>query len=115
MEKKTIIVATLLIILTGCHNARAIACNYAVDDKSITLNIEAINDDIYSMNVRKCFEIPNVVMCDQEKYSFLLSQLDETYHFEDNLLIKEYDIELNDNYSLSSTIDYLQTKRFYCE
>lgn len=102
-------------MLTGCHNNLAVACNYIADDKSITLDINAINDEISSIGVRTCFEIPQKVMCDEDKINFIKGQLDSSYHFEDNLLIREYAIVLDDVYSLDKTIQYLKTQRFYCE
>lgn len=114
MEKRLILVL-LVFILSGCHNNLRVACNYIEEDKSVDLDIKAINDDISSIKVRTCFVIPNVVMFDDEKLEFLKSQLDSSYHFEDNKLIREYDIDLDDTYSLNKTLESLRKKRFYCE
>ena len=54
-------------------------------------------------------------MLNQEKFSFLLSQLDDMSHFEDNNLISEYDVTLDNKYSLDLTLKDLKTKRFNCE
>lgn len=114
-RKKTIVVLLSLFLLTGCHNNLRVACSYSLDDKTIDLDIKAHNDDISSISVRTSFEIPQAVICDKERFDLLNSQLDNTYHFENNLLVREYDIEMDDTYSLKKTIDDLNSKRFYCE
>ena len=114
MEKKLVLLL-LLIILSGCQNKKAVACSFGTEEKNISLDIKAINDDITSINVRSCFEIPYNVINDEEKFAFLNSQLDDSFHFEDNKLIREYEIELDDIYSLQKTIKYLNNKRYYCE
>lgn len=115
MLKKGLIVL-LLLCLYGCHdNYSQISCSLYNQDSIVYLDIKAINDDIDSILVRHTFEIPQRVMCDEEKYNFLLSQLDETYHFEDNILVKEYYEVLDKTYSLSKTIEELNKKRFFCE
>lgn len=112
-EKQAIVI--LLILLTGCSNNNQVSCIYESDDKQVSLDIKAINDDISSIKVRTSFEVPYQVMLDNDFYSFLTGQLDESNHFEDNHLISEYDIALDDKYSLALTLRDLQTKRFYCE
>lgn len=114
MEKRIAIVV-LLVLLSGCQRNLRVACNFVQDDSSIDLDIKAINDDISSIKVRTCFVIPNVVMFDETKLKFVESQLDSSYHFEDNKLIREYDIDLDDAYSLNKTVESLRKKRFYCE
>lgn len=46
---------------------------------------------------------------------YLEKQLDDTYHFEDNLLVKEYDVNLYEIYSLSMTLNDLKKELFVCE
>lgn len=115
MGKRIVIVLLVLLVLSGCQNRLRVACNYQLEDKSIDLDIKAINDDISSINVRTCFEIPYYVLYDQDKLEFLNSQLDDSYHYEDNLLIREYEIPLDRTYSLDMTLADLRKKRFYCE
>ena len=114
MEKRLIILL-FLFLCGGCHNNYRIACIYELDDKSLNLDIKAINDDISSIDVRACFEVPYKALLDKEKFDFINSQLDETYHFEDNILVREYSVELDKTYSLDKTIEYLNSKRFHCE
>lgn len=114
MDKKLVLIA-LVFVLTGCENQTLTACFYSKDNAEVYLDINAINDDISSIHTRICFDIPNSIIADKEKYDFIVSQIDNSYHFEDNLLVKEYEIQLNDIYSLSLTKDYLKKMRFYCE
>lgn len=113
MNKKIIVI--ILFLLTGCQNKRVVACEYSGKDTDININISAINDDIVSFEATKSIIIPNSVMANEEYYNFLISQLDNTYHFEGNTLIKEDIYELDDIYSLQLTKDYLKKLRFYCE
>lgn len=114
MSKKIVLV--LFILLVGCENkSRNIACILFGKDSEIYINIHAKYDDIESVEVKECFDIPSVVMADEKKFAFLNSQLDNTYHFEGNKLIKDYCIALDDTYSLEKTIEGLRTRRFYCE
>ena len=113
MDKKALIV--LLLLLTGCENKKEIACILSTENKEVSLDIKAINDEISSIHVRNSFVIPYSVINDEDNFSFLSSQLSDDYHFEDNHLIKEYEIELDSNYSLNKTLEYLKTKRYFCE
>lgn len=113
MEKRLVLL--ILFILTGCQNKKIVACSFGLEDKNINLDINAINDDITSIRVRSCFEIPSSILSDEDKYNFIESQLDSSFHFEDNKLVREYEIELDDVYSLDKTIKYLNSKRYYCE
>ena len=115
MFKKILILQIILILISGCKNKQQVSCLYGNDDKLVSLSIEAINDDIKSINVRTSFKIPYNVMLNQEKFSFLLSQLDDMSHFEDNNLISEYDVTLDNKYSIDLTLKDLKTKRFNCE
>ena len=115
MQGKTTIILILLVILCGCSNNRQVSCIYENGEKKINLDIHAINDDISSVSVRTSFDVPYNVILDNDKYSFLLSQLDSTNHFEDNHLISEYALALDSKYSLDLTLKDLKTKRFVCE
>lgn len=113
MEKKKLIV--LLLLLTGCTNYKQAACSLNLQDKQINIDIKAINDDISSIEVRTVFEIPYSVVNNKERFGFLCKQIDEEYHFEDNLLVKEYEVNLDKNYSYALTLEYLKNKRYFCE
>lgn len=105
----------LLILLTGCQNKKETACMLSNQDSQISIDIKAINDDITSINVREFFIIPSNVISNPEFFNDLNSQINYYYHFEDNLLVKEYEVELDDTYSYSKTLEYLRNKRYFCE
>lgn len=113
MDKKLVLL--VLLILCGCSNNKVAACSYSKENSEVFIDIKAINDNIDSIKVRTYYEIPNSVICDEEKYSFLLSQLDDRYHFEDNKLVKEEELPIEDNYSFELTKDYLRSMRYYCD
>lgn len=113
MEKRLILL--IILFLTACQNKKTVACSLGLEDKNINIDISAINDDISSIKVRSSFIIPTPILTDKDKYEFIQKQLDNTFHFEDNKLIREYDIEIDDVYSLDKTIKYLNSKRYYCE
>jgi len=113
MEKRLVIL--FLLLITGCQKNNEVACSYIIDEKQVVLDIKAINDDICSIHERTVFVIPNTIMADEEKLIFLNKQLDSNYYFEDNLLIKEEDLDIDNVYSLRKTLEYLKTKRFICE
>lgn len=115
MEKTKGLVLVLLVLLSGCQNNKRIACNLIQENKSIDLDIRAINDDISSIDVRTSFIVPNETLFDDKKLEFLKSQLDNSYHFEDNKLIREYSILIDNKYSLDKTLEDLRKKRYYCE
>lgn len=114
MEKKLTLLS-LFFLLTGCYSNHSVACIYSLQDKEVILDINAINDDITSIHERTSFVVPTEVLMNEERLNFLKSQLDNTYHFEDNLLVKERDLDIDDTYSLERTLKYLKTKRFICE
>lgn len=114
MQQKIILIL-ILILLTGCEKQRVLACNYISDDSEIYVNLYSNYDDLEKIEIRLTFDIPNVVMQDKEKLDFLLQQLDDTYHFEDSILVKEYSLFMDDDYSLNETIKYLKNKRYNCE
>lgn len=113
MVKKLILLT--LLFLTGCGRNSVTSCTFSKDKAEVNLDIKAINDDISSIKVRTSFEIPSAILADRDKYDFILSQVDDSYHFENNYLINEYNIALDDKYSLELTKDHLKHMRFYCE
>lgn len=116
MDKKAITFLIILFIVCGCKNKDTLtACTYFSDNKQLDLNIYSHYDEIYAIKVREVFDIPQRVISDESKYNFIINQLDDSYRFEDNLLVREYDVELSDIYSLYKTKDYLKDMRFNCE
>lgn len=113
MEKRLILL--FILFLTGCQNKKTVACSLGLEDKNINIEINAINDNISSIKVRSSFEIPNSIITNKDSFDFIVKQLDSSFHFEDNKLIREYDVEIDDTYSFDKTIKYLNSKRYYCE
>lgn len=102
-------------LLCSCNNHKQVACILEKENKSINLDIKAINDSILSINQRIVFELPNDLLANEEWLSLLEKQLDSSYHFEDNKLVSESTIDLDNEYSLSKTIEYLRKEKFFCE
>lgn len=112
-KKKTLII--LLVLLTGCsRNKTLTACTCYKDDSTINIEISAVGDDITGIDIITSFEIPNAVFLDDDKYNLLISQLDNSFYFENNTLIKKENIVLDETYSLQKTIEYLRKRRFNC-
>ena len=112
MEKKLII---LLILLSGCRNDRTYACSRYSNDDSITINLNAVNDTILAFHVREAFKLPHKLLYDEEKRSFLESQLDDSYHYENGYLVREYDLFPDEDCSLRMTLKDLNNRRYFCE
>lgn len=113
MQKKYLVL--VLLFLTGCDNKSQVACEFNKDDASINLLINANNDLIDSIDVRIAYEIPYAVILNDKFLNDLNAQLDDHYHYEDNILVKEYSIDINKDYSLALTLDYLRSKRYFCD
>lgn len=113
MLKKVIIFS--LVFLSSCSNHKEVSCILEKDNKSINLEIQAINDDISSIRQRVVFVLPNDLLADENWLSKLNEQLDDSYHYEDNKLVSETDLLIDDTYSLNKTIEYLRKERFYCD
>lgn len=114
MFKKEIIIFALL-LLSGC-GSKVFACQYKSSGNTIDLEISAYNDDIKTIKVKTSYKLPNALILDETKFNEFKKQLNDEYHFEsDNILVKESQIEINDNYSLQKTLDYLAKEHFYCE
>lgn len=112
MEKKLII---LLFLMTGCRNSRAYACSRYSNDDSITINLNAINDTILAIHVREAYKLPHTLLYDKQRKSFLDSQLDDSYHYENSYLVGEYDLFPDEDCSLQMTLEDLKTRRYICE
>lgn len=113
MEKRLIVI--FLLFITACENKKHLSCVYELEDKKICIDIDAVNDDISTIHVRNEFVLPRTLLFSEEYKKDLDKQLDDTYHYEDNILVKEYDLILDDVYSYDKTKDYLNVKRYHCE
>ena len=113
-KKQTIII--FLFLLAGCSKPISnVACTCFKPDSTIQIQIKASGDDIDSIDIITSFEIPNEVLLDEDKYNFLLSQLNDSFYFENNILFKKECVVLDDKYSLEKTINNLRGRRFNCE
>ena len=112
MEKKLII---LLFLLTGCLNERTFACSRFLNEDSTTISLDAVNDTILTFRVREAFKLPHTLLYDEAGRSFLDSQLDDTYHYENTYLIREYELFPEKECSLRMTLDDLKNRRYFCE
>lgn len=113
MEKISILLLSLL--LCSCsNNIKTTSCSLYEKDNSVTYTIESVYDDIKSIKLTVIYKIPYNVLLNDSFNSDLIKQINDTYHFEDNLLIQNMELELNDKYSLSKTTDYLLENRYAC-
>ncbi len=112
MEKKLII---LLLLLSGCRNNRAYACSRYSNDDSITINLNGVNDTILTFHVREAYKLPHTLLYDEQRRSFLNSQLDDSYHYENSYLVREYDLFPDEDCSLQMTLNDLKDRRYICE
>ena len=104
----------LLLLLCGCEKHRTIACERLESDKQIYLDIEANYDEITSIRVNEVFMIPYGIMANEESMNELRRQLDDSYHFEENKLIRSYQLFLDEICSLSETEAYLRDLNYVC-
>lgn len=113
MEKSILI---LLLILCSCTvKEKSIACSKFETDREIDINIKADYDKIKYVEVIQTYTLDNFLLLNEERLDVLKKQLDDTYYFVDNKLIKKEIIGINDNYSLDETIRYLRKDRYNCE
>ncbi|MBO7677738.1 MAG: hypothetical protein J6S49_09555 [Erysipelotrichaceae bacterium] len=112
MEKSTIII--LCLFLWGCNHRSASCVKYNGDDE-INIHIEALNDDIESIEVSEIFVLSYELLADNEEFARFKKQLDSSYHLEENRLIRSYAIVLDDRYSFMNTLKRLQKERYHCE
>lgn len=111
--EKTLIIIFLLFILCGCQKSTLVSCvQKNNDDSYVNIDIRATDDIINSFFVRISYKLPYLK---QEYKKDFDSQLDSSYHYENDTLIKEYYEKIDGIYSLSKTKDSLIAKRFYCE
>jgi len=114
MFKKIILIFSLL-FLSSCGKQKVVTCLLQKDNKSLSLDIKSINDDIYLISERIVFELPNNLLANEAFYTDLNKQLDDSYHFEDNKLVSESELVIDDKYSLNKTLDSLRKEGYYCE
>ena len=113
MEK---IILILLLFLTSCENKeKTIACSKFEADRDIDIYINAEYDQIKSISVFQTYTLASDLFQYEERLNLLKNQLDDTYYFEDNKLIRRQDYLIEDDYSLNKTIEYLKKDKFACE
>ena len=112
MEKTTLVLLCLL--LCGCNRKSASCVRFKGNDE-INIQINALNDVIESIEVSEIFELPYELLSDKEEFERFSRQLDSSYHFEENRLIRRYSIILDDRYSFMETLNKLKKERFNCE
>ena len=115
MEKIKIILILLIIFLTSCSKHKSVSCNLYNDNYEVNININSIYDDIESIHISEIFILPYNISSNEEKVNDLIKQLDFKYQLFNNRLIKEYDVLLNEKYSLDMTLIDLKQRRFICE
>ena len=112
MEKSTLVLLCLL--FWGCNHKSASCTRFNGNDE-ISIEIKALNDDIESIEVSEVFELPYDLISDNEEFARFSKQLDASYHFEDNRLIRKYTIVLDDRYSFMNTLQKLEKEHYHCE
>ena len=112
MEKKTLVL--LFLLLTGCSYKSA-ACVKFDGDKEIDIDIKAVNDDIQTVEISEVFELPYELLANEKEFERFKEQLDVSYHFEDNILIRRYAMVIDDTYSYMDTLKQLNEEKYHCE
>lgn len=112
---KKLFLILIMLNLCSCSKTRSTACVRIDGNNQIYLDIRSNNDDITQIRAREVFVLPYSVILNDMSREYLEKQLDDTYHFEDNLLVKEYDVKLYEIYSLSMTLNDLKKELFVCE
>lgn len=105
----------LLVFLSGCQNNKQAFCRITKDDIEVSVDIEAINDDIKNIHIRESISIPYDTLLDKEKFNDLKKQLNDNYVIEDNHIVYERDEVLDKTYSFNDTKQRLIKEHFYCE
>ena len=112
MEK--IITVLLCLLLCSC-NYKSAACYKYDGNNEIEVYIEAVNDDIESIRITEVFELPYDLLANEKEFVNFTAKLDQSYHFEDNRLIRQYGAVLDKTYSFNKTIDRLKKEKYSCE
>ena len=113
MEKLKLVL--LVFILYGCSNHHSVACEKDNGNIKTYIEIQAINDDITLINIKEVFVIDYDLLMNKEIKSFLDGQIDSSYYYHDNKLIKEYSIIMDDRYSFSKTLEQFKKEKYICE
>ena len=95
MEIKKKLIISLLVLLCGCSNAKTVSCSCYDGKDSLTLKIDAVNDDIRMIEVIEVFELPQDLLADEVRFRQFEGQLDKSYHLEENRLVRNYSLSLN--------------------
>lgn len=104
----------ILFVLCGCQRQRSIACEKQAGDILTYIDIEAINDDITLIKVKEIFIIEYDLLVNDKIKTFLDKQIDESYYYLDNKLIREYTLFLDNKYSLNKTLEELKKEKYLC-
>ena len=104
-----------MFFLSACKNHRSIACEKDTGNIQTYLEIQAINDDITLINVKEVFVIDYELLMNKETKAFLDKQIDNSYYYINNSLIKEYSLIMDDRYSLYKTLEQLKKEKYFCE
>lgn len=104
----------MLLLLSACEKRRTMACERWESDRQIYLDIEAEYDEIRSVTVSEVFVIPYPLLMDERCMEDLRRQLDDTYHFEENRLVRRYSYDFDGIYSLAATAGYLEDRNYVC-
>ena len=107
-------ISITLFIIMGMQSQSASCVKFNGNDE-ISIEIKALNDDIESIEVSEVFELPYELISDNEEFARFSKQLDASYHFEDNHLIRKYTIVLDDRYSFMNTLQKLEKEHYHCE
>ncbi len=102
-------------MLCGCQRERIVSCSRFDGDDSLTLQIEAVNDDVVSIEVIELYQLPGGPLADATFSDDFARQLDDTCHLEEDRLIRRYEVFPDGTYSLQKTIEELRAGRFHCE
>lgn len=102
----------ILVLISGCDSSRTYIATRYEKNNEIRLTITSNFDNIKTIEVRRKFKLPYELLLNDEYLSNFNSQLDNTYHYEDNFLIQEYCVPVNGKYSVSSTIAYLKEQKY---
>ena len=112
MEKRCLILICLC--LCGCNKKSAACVRYSGENEvGITLN--GLNDKITSIEVNEVFVLPYELLLNEEEFKRFSRQLDVSYHFEENRLIRNYAIAVDGDYSFVKTIKALEKEKYHCE
>ena len=100
--------------MCGCNNNKSVACLKESGNIETYIDIQSINDDITLINIKEIFIIDYDLLMNKDIKTFLDSQIDESYYFLDNKLIREYNLIIDNKYSLNKTLEHLKKEKYLC-